>query len=132
MITQENFELGENINNKIYDYDEFNIKHTRKIEGKVYQITKNFVVIDNGKYKECFKYSQFEEDNKEISPRNYDQYLDYYRDDIVEDCIEDFKTKGEGFVFSLEQLAKVVGNSGMKNSDFIVRQENGITFIKKS
>lgn len=131
MITKENFELGKDINSKIYDYDEYNVKHTREINGKVYQVTRNFVVIDNGKYKESFKYSQFEPNNVDLNPKNYAQYLEYYKDEIVNDCIENFKNKGKGFVFNFEQLKKVI-NSGEINSGYSMKQEDGIIYIIKS
>ena len=57
-MNKNNFILGENIITRIYSYDDQGTEYSREIKGKICQITNDFVVIDNGKYKESFKYSE--------------------------------------------------------------------------
>ena len=79
-MNKNNFILGENIITKIYSYDDQGTEYSREIKGKICQITNDFVVIDNGKYKESFKYSEFEKctpGNIENEP--YDLSLETYK-----------------------------------------------------
>lgn len=130
MNNQESFKIGDEIQEKIYDYDEYNIEHINNIKGKVYQVTKDFVVIDNGKYKECFKYSQFNPKDKEEYRGSYDQQVEDYHNDIVNECIENINNTGEGYVFSLEQLREVMASDKIK-SDYKLANKNGIFYIFK-
>lgn len=52
------FKLNQNVDLIVYNYDDSGVEYIRNISGKVCQITESFIVIDNGKYKECFKYSE--------------------------------------------------------------------------
>lgn len=55
-MNKDYFKLGEEIEKKIYNYDDQGNEYCKTIKGKVFQITNHFVVIDNGFYKEAFKY----------------------------------------------------------------------------
>ena len=58
VMKKNEFKLNENVELIIYSYDDNGTEYTRNIIGKVCQITPSFIVIDNGKYKESFKYSR--------------------------------------------------------------------------
>ena len=129
-MNKNDFILGENIKFDIYDYDDRGTEYIKTKEGKVIQKTNSFVVIDNGKYKESFKYSQFEKctpGNVEGEP--YDQCLENYKGDVINKCLEDFKNVGEGYVFNFDQLNKVIRK--IATNKFITREENNIYYIKK-
>lgn len=130
MEGKKNFKIGDKINTNIYEYDELNIKHTKPIKGTVTQITKHFVVIDNGKFKECFKYSVFTPSKTEPDIAAYDQSLGSYQDEIVENCIEDLNTNGKGFVFNMKQVEMVV-NSGKIKVSYIIKQDDGMIYFQK-
>lgn len=135
MMRKENFILGENIITRIYSYDDQGTEYSREIKGKICQITNDFVVIDNGKYKESFKYSEFERctpGNIENEP--YDLSLETYKEDIIQNCIEDVTKKGNGFVFTKEEADKVVEyieTINVENNKYIVNQKDGIYEISK-
>lgn len=130
MLSQKNFKIGNEINSNIYEYDELNIKHTKLVKGTITQTTKYFVVIDNGKFKECFKYSVFTPSEDEIDSSAYDQSLESYQDEIVENCIEDLNTNGEGFVFNMEQVEMVI-NSGKIKVSYIIKQDDDLIYFQK-
>lgn len=130
MLSQRNFKIGDEINTNIYEYDELNIKHTELVKGTVTQITKHFVVIDNGKFKECFKYSVFTPSEAEPDTSAYDQSLGSYQDEIVENCIEDLNTNGKGFVFNMEQVEMAV-NSGKIKVSYIIKQDDEMIYFQK-
>lgn len=129
MLSQKNFKIGNNIEETIYEYDENNVEHRKTIIGKIFQTTKYFAVIDNGKYKECFRYSQFSPCYN-ITGRTVDKELEEYQDDIVEDCIENFNEMGKGFVFNLEQLEKVINSNKLKG-EYGITEEDKIIYISK-
>ena len=129
-MNKNDFILGENIKFDIYEYDDRGTEYIKTKVGKVIQKTNSFVVIDNGKYKESFKYSQFEKctpGNVEGEP--YDQCLENYKGDVINKCLEDFKNVGEGYVFNFDQLNKVIRK--IATNKFITREENNIYYIKK-
>lgn len=129
-MNKNDFILGENIKFDIYEYDDRGTEYIKTKEGKVIQKTNSFVVIDNGKYKESFKYSQFEKcipGNVEGEP--YDQCLENYKGDVINKCLEDFKNVGEGYVFNFDQLNEVIRK--IATNKFITREENNIYYIKK-
>lgn len=135
MIRKENFILGDNISTRIYSYDDQGTEYSREIKGKICQITNDFVVIDNGKYKESFKYSEFERctpGNIENEP--YDLSLETYKEDIIQNCIDDITKKGSGFVFTKEEADKVIEyieTINVENNKYIVNQKDGIYEISK-
>lgn len=59
-MSSDDFKVGEKIKMNVYEYDEEGLENSRLIKGLVHQITKYFVVVDNGFYKECFAYNEFE------------------------------------------------------------------------
>ena len=56
-MRKEDFKLGESVQLNTYSYDDQGNEYTREVKGKVCQITNSFIVLDNGNYKESFKYS---------------------------------------------------------------------------
>lgn len=129
MVNKDNFKLKEMIERKIFEYDDQGNKYTKTIKGIVYQITNDFIVIDNGVYKEAFKYCQFEENRPmNIEDIPYDLSLESYSSDIVKNCIDLFNKGKEGFVFNIQQLNNVIENIEGK---FKIKEEEGIYYIKK-
>lgn len=134
-MNKNDFILGENIKFDIYEYDDRGTEYIKTKEGKVIQKTNSFVVIDNGKYKESFKYSEFERctpGNIENEP--YDLSLETYKEDIIRNCIDDVTKKGNGFVFTKEEADKVVKyieTINVENNKYIVNQKDGIYEISK-
>ena len=126
-----NFKLGESVRLRVYNYDDQGTEYIREIKGKVHQITKNFVVIDNGYYKESFKYSEFtkcETGNVEEEP--YDLSLESYSNDIVSKCINSFLNNEEGYVFNYKQLGEVI--NAIIPEHYITREKEGLYYIKKN
>lgn len=129
MIDKNYFNLKEFVEKKIYEYDDQGNKYTKLIKGIVYQITNDFVVIDNGIYKEAFKYCQFEENqNMDTEDIPYDLSLESYSKDIIKECIDNIKKDGEGIVFNKVQLEDVLNELG--NQDYSVEQKDKIFYIK--
>lgn len=130
-MNKNNFKLGEEIEREIYNYDDQGNEYCRTIKGKVFQITNSFVVIDNGFYKESFKYSEFQPDTPfETNDSPYDLSLESYSDDIIKECVEELNKKGKGFVFNLDQLDKVI-NLYFKGTDYLIEERNNIFYIIK-
>lgn len=90
MNYKEDFKLGEDVDLTIYEYDDQGNESSKTVKGKVYQITNSFLVIDNGKYKESFKYSQLEKNYNGNIPNGepYDLSLQAYSDDVVAECLD--------------------------------------------
>lgn len=129
-MNKNDFILGENIKFDIYEYDDRGTEYIKTKVGKVIQKTNSFVVIDNGKYKESFKYSQFEKCTPgNVDGEPYDQCLENYKGDVINKCLEDFKNVGEGYVFNFDQLNEVIRK--IATNKFITREENNIYYIKK-
>lgn len=124
------FKLNENVELIIYSYDDNGTEYTRNIVGKICQITPNFIVIDNGKYKESFKYYElYPQQNKVMKGEPYDLSIDNYKEDIVLQCLNDINRKGKGFVFTKEQLDKVLNR--VSNGRYTTRKGEGIYIIGK-
>ncbi len=124
------FKLNENVELIIYSYDDNGTEYTRNIVGKICQITPNFIVIDNGKYKESFKYCElYPQQNKVMKGEPYDLSIDNYKEDIVLQCLNDINRKGKGFVFTKEQLDKVLNR--VSNGRYTTRKGKGIYIIGK-
>lgn len=129
-MNKNDFILGENIKFDIYEYDDRGTEYIKPKVGKVIQKTDSFVVIDNGKYKESFKYSQFDKSTPgNIEGEPYDQCLENYKEDVINKCLEDFENLGEGYVFNFDQLNKVIRK--ISTNKFITTEENDIYYIKK-
>lgn len=128
------FKINENVKLKVFDYDDQGHEYTKIINGRVHQITNNFVVIDNGYYKEAFLYSQFVKCTPgNVEEGSYDLSLESYTADIIKRCIELFSKGKEGIVFNSEQLNEVINNiiTNNVNSKYTIRTEEGIYYIKK-
>ena len=128
-MNENNFILGENVVFTIYEYDEDNNEKSKEIKGKVYFKNNSFVTIDNGYYKESYKYCQMNKiKEKDTIGDSYDLSLETYQEDIVENCIEDVLKGKEGFVFNYEELNQVIKR--IKSVKFITREEDNIFYIK--
>ncbi len=126
----EEFKIGEEVELKVYSYDDQGNEYKRIAKGKVYQITNSFVVLDNGKYKESFKYCEF----KKCQPGNiegepYDLSLESYSEDVIKQCLLMLKNNQEGFVFNSTQLNEVINY--IKPNEYTTREKDGIYYIKK-
>lgn len=127
-----NFKIGEEVNLKVYDYDEDGNESSKEIRGKVYQITNDFVVIDNGYYKESFKYSEFKRDESKVNDNDpYDLSIKSYSQDITNKCVEDIKNEGKGIVFNKEQLGVVLEKLANDKILYSVVPNERIFYIKK-
>lgn len=130
-MNKDYFKLGEEIEKKIYNYDDQGNEYCKTIKGKVFQITNHFVVIDNGFYKEAFKYSEFQPDTPfETNEAPYDLSLESYSQDIIKECIEKLNKNQKGTVFNLNQLNQVI-NLYFEDKDYIVEEDSNIFYIRK-
>ena len=130
-MKKDDFKLGENVELSIYNYDDQGNEYTRRIKGVVIQITNSFVVIDNGYYKESFKYSEFTKCTPgNIENQPYDSSLENYSQDIITQCIKNIMSNKEGIVFNNEQLEQVF--SSINKEDYKVKETDGIFYINKN
>ena len=107
-MKKDDFKLGENVQLTTYSYDDQGNEYTREVKGKVCQITNSFIVLDNGNYKESFKYCDFQKCTPgTVENEPYDLSLESYSEDIISNCIRDIMSGKEGIVFNNEQLDKV-------------------------
>lgn len=131
-MDRSDFTLGENIITNIYNYDDQGNEYIKEISGKVIQITNDFVVTDNGFYKETFKYSQFSPnivfDKNDVS---HDVSIESYFDDIVNTCIKSLEINKKGYVFNEEQLDTVLKRVSIKNIK-VNRKDNIIYLTVKN
>lgn len=105
-------------------------EYIKEVKGKVIQITNSFIVIDNGNYKESFKYSEFTKCSVgEMENEPYDLLLESYTTDIVGQCLQLINQGDEGYVFNYEQLKEVINN--ILPNDYVTRENNNIYYIKK-
>ena len=107
-MKKEDFKLNEYVQLTTYSYDDQGNEYSREVTGKICQITNSFIVLDNGHYKESFKYCDFQKcipGTVENEP--YDLSLESYSQDIISKCIRDIMAGKEGIVFNQEQLEKV-------------------------
>lgn len=130
VMKKNEFKLNENVELIIYSYDDNGTEYTRNIIGKVCQITPSFIVIDNGKYKESFKYCElYPQQNKVMKGEPYDLSINTYKEDIITQCLYELKKKGKGFVFTKKQLDKVLNR--VSNGRYTTRKGEGIYIIEK-
>lgn len=123
------YEKGKYISFEVYVYDDNGRYLTYKKEGTIVQVTDYFIVINNGFYNESFKFSEMIKEKKRMNLRdayNLDEVS--YEDDIIEKCINMVKKGKEGYVFTYDQLNKVIEK--FKYDDYSIRQEGNICFIK--
>lgn len=129
-MKKEDFKIGEDVNLIVYSYDEEGNVFKKEVSGKVIQITNSFVVINNGKYNESFKYSELQISN-DIQPVGvpYDLKIETYEEDIVNRCVTMVKKGEEGFVFNYRQMGKVI--ELIKPLKYSTSEKDGLYFIKK-
>lgn len=129
-MKKEDFRIGENITFKIYDYDDKNnAEYIKEISGKVYYKNDFFVTIDNGYYKECYKYCQTESQQyKDKNGNSYDSALEVYTTDIINNCLEDLEKKKIGYVFNYYQLNEVI--KVLKNKNYITEKKDDLYYVE--
>lgn len=129
-MKKDDFKLGESIQLNTYSYDDQGNEYTREVKGKVCQITNYFIVLDNGNYKESFKYCDFQKCTPgTVENEPYDLSLESYSEDIISNCIRDITSGKEGIVFNNEQLDKVFSKVNKKH--YSVKRANEIYYINK-
>ena len=133
MLDKSKFKIGENTKITVFWYDTWKGQMSKEVEGKIQQVTNEFIVINNGKYNETFRYSELINKN-EIQPERepYDLNIENYEEDVIERCLKIIK-KGKhcGYVFSIEQKEKVEDLLAKLNIKFISFIEDGIYYFKK-
>lgn len=129
-MKKDDFKLGENVQLITYSYDDQGNEYPREVKGKVCQITNYFIVLDNGNYKESFKYCDFQKCTPgTVENEPYDLSLESYSEDIISNCIRDITSGKEGIVFNNEQLDKVFSKVNKKH--YSVKRANEIYYINK-
>lgn len=129
-MKKDDFKLGENVQLITYSYDDQGNEYPREVKGKVCQITNSFIVLDNGNYKESFKYCDFQKCTPgTVENEPYDLSLESYSEDIISNCIRDITSGKEGIVFNNEQLDKVFSKVNKKH--YSVKRANEIYYINK-
>lgn len=129
-MKKEDFKLGESVQLNTYSYDDQGNEYTREVKGKICQITNYFIVLDNGNYKESFKYCDFQKCTPgTVENEPYDLSLESYSEDIISNCIRDITSGKEGIVFNNEQLDKVFSKVNKKH--YSVKRANEIYYINK-
>ena len=129
-MRKEDFKLGESVQLNTYSYDDQGNEYTREVKGKICQITNYFIVLDNGNYKESFKYCDFQKCTPgTVENEPYDLSLESYSEDIISNCIRDITSGKEGIVFNNEQLDKVFSKVNKKH--YSVKKANEIYYINK-
>lgn len=129
-MKKDDFKLGENVQLITYSYDDQGNEYSREVKGKICQITNYFIVLDNGNYKESFKYCDFQKCTPgTVENEPYDLSLESYSEDIISNCIRDIMSGKEGIVFNNEQLDKVFSKVNKKH--YSVKRANEIYYINK-
>ena len=129
-MKKDDFKLGENVQLITYSYDDQGNEYSREVKGKICQITNYFIVLDNGNYKESFKYCDFQKCTPgTVENEPYDLSLESYSEDITSNCIRDITSGKEGIVFNKEQLDKVFSKVNKKH--YSVKKTNEIYYINK-
>lgn len=129
-MKKDDFKLGENVQLITYSYDDQGNEYSREVKGKICQITNYFIVLDNGNYKESFKYCDFQKCTPgTVENEPYDLSLESYSEDIISNCIRDITSGKEGIVFNNEQLDKVFSKVNKKH--YSVKRANEIYYINK-
>lgn len=129
-MKKDDFKLGENVQLTTYSYDDQGNEYPREVKGKICQITNYFIVLDNGNYKESFKYCDFQKCTPgTVENEPYDLSLESYSEDIISNCIRDIMSGKEGIVFNNEQLDEVFSKVNKKH--YSVKRANEIFYINK-
>lgn len=129
-MKKDDFKLGENVQLITYSYDDQGNEYSREVKGKICQITNYFIVLDNGNYKESFKYCDFQKCTPgTVENEPYDLSLESYSEDIISNCIRDITSGKEGIIFNKEQLDKVFSKVNKKH--YSVKKTNEIYYINK-
>lgn len=129
-MRKDDFKLGENVQLITYSYDDQGNEYPREVKGKICQITNSFIVLDNGNYKESFKYCDFQKCTPgTVENEPYDLSLESYSEDIISNCIRDITSGKEGIVFNSKQLDKVFSKINKKHC--FVKKINEIYYINK-
>lgn len=129
-MKKDDFKLEENVQLITYSYDDQGNEYSREVKGKICQITNYFIVLDNGNYKESFKYCDFQKCTPgTVENEPYDLSLESYSEDIISNCIRDITSGKEGIVFNNEQLDKVFSKVNKKH--YSVKKANEIYYINK-
>lgn len=129
-MKKEDFKIGDVIDTEVYTYADSEIYYTRKVKGTVYQITDAFVVIDNGYYKESFQYREFvTNDTPTVLENPYELDVETYANNIVDQCVKDFKAEGEGYVFNYNQASKVIEK--ISPEEYRIDEEENIYYIRR-
>lgn len=131
-MNKENFEVGKKVEIEIFWYDEDGNKFLKKVNGIIMQVTKDFIVLDNGFYNESFKYSEMVRQNKiQPSDEPYDLKVETYEADIVNSCINSIKKEGTGYVLNKEQQEKTIKLLCEQKIEFLCQEKDGTYYFKK-
>lgn len=131
-MNKENFEVGKKVEIEIFWYDEDGNKFLKKVNGIIMQVTKDFIVLDNGVYNESFKYSEMVRQNKiQPSDEPYDLKVETYETDIINSCINSIKKEGTGYVLNKEQQEKVIKMLCEQKIEFLCQEKDGTYYFKK-
>lgn len=132
-MNKENFEVGKKVEIEIFWYDEDGNKFLKKVNGIIMQVTKDFIVLDNGVYNESFKYSEMVRQNKiQPSDEPYDLKVETYETDIINSCINSIKKEGTGYVLNKEQQEKVIKMLCEQKIEFLCQEKDGTYYFKKN
>lgn len=132
-MNKENFEVGKKVEIEIFWYDEDGNKFLKKVNGIIMQVTKDFIVLDNGVYNESFKYSEMVRQNKiQPSDEPYDLKVETYETDIINSCINSIKKEGTGYVLNKEQQEKVIKILCEQKIEFLCQEKDGTYYFKKN
>ena len=129
-MKKDDFKLGESVQLNTYSYDDQGNEYTREVKGKVCQITNSFIVLDNGNYKESFKYCDFQKCTPgTVENEPYDLSLEVYEEDVINQCFENFCKGEKGYVFNQRQLNKVLEKIGSIPCSYY--EKDSIFYVKK-
>lgn len=111
MISCESFKgyrKGDVLNLKVYEYDdETNKVYVKEKEGKLIQITKNIIVINNNYYNEAFNYAELNKVNKIQPSKIYNEECENYKEDMILDCVKLLDEGKESYLFNEKQVEKL-------------------------
>ena len=133
MLDKSKFKIGENTKITVFWYDTWKGQMSKEVEGIIQQVTDEFIVINNGKYNETFRYSELINKN-DVQPERepYDLKIENYEEDIIERCKRTIKKgKAWGYVFNMGQKEKITTLLNKMNINFISFEDDGIYYFKK-
>ena len=109
-MNKDNFKIGDKVELIVYDVDYLNHRISKKVNGEVYQLTDNLIVLNKNGIKESFQYNRLIKHNKIQPVPEYELDPHSYSKDIINDCIAEIKLGNKGFVYSNQQLNEVKTN----------------------